>query len=145
MKFFLCKIPQFVVFVDFYSVNTSNMADFKVLRVNNLHEKLMSISQSILAIRHELSSAHCHFSSCLFHQSCLPWGQGKREPEKCIKYLWNLGAAFTGITMLTSKECHSHTFYSLWILPLELCTFLLCVCSTQKYLYVFWLQEPLKK
>ena len=67
----LQKYPQFIVFVNFFGVNTSNMADFKVPRINNLLEKLMSISQSILASQYELPSAHCqHFSP--FYQSCLP-------------------------------------------------------------------------
>lgn len=77
----LQKYPQFIVFVNFYGVNTSNMADFEVPRINNLLEKLMSISQSILASQYEPPSAHCQYFSSPFYQSCLSWSQGKMESE----------------------------------------------------------------
>ena len=53
-------------------------------------------------------SAHCQCFFLPFYQSFLPWNQGKRQPEKCIKHSQNIDAAVIEITMLWSKECQSH-------------------------------------
>lgn len=116
----LQKYPQFVVFVHFSGVNTSNMLDFKVPRINKLLENLRSISQSSLASR--------YFSSP-FYQSCPPWSQGEKGAWGTYKTLVKPGHSIHRDHNVVFQG-GPLTLYSLWMLPLELGTFLLCICTT---------------